>query len=381
MGLFNRIINSYRYEPRKQLGKYKVVEMSKGRIAPSVDDFITAAEAAGSKIMQSRITLYNHYQQTLLFDNHVNALIKKRLENITNKTIALFNGEHQVDGLADFFTAPRFRSYIQDLLFSNIFWGMGLFTFDANDYKGKKWFDYHKIPEKHINPYRREVLIYQNDSTGIPFENDDTAMFVGDEDNLGLLLQVTLLSLYRRLGMFNYGKYVDLASENFMQLRIREFADSEGLSCLQSQLQKRDSGGLLSLPDGAEVQAVNQSSSQQNQLFENYLKMLKEEMAVLILGQTMTTEDGSSRSQAEVHELEQAAKYTSDEKLILDILNYDFIDKLPLWDIDVKPEMKFRFIDNSDNDIRRQINNLTVLKNLGLELTSDELKEKFKDII
>ena len=47
-------------------------------------------------------------------------------------------------------------------------------------------------------------------------------------------------------------------------------------------------------------------------------------MTKLVLGQTMTTEDGSSRSQAEVHERTQEDIFDADGKYVLDVLNYEF---------------------------------------------------------
>jgi len=111
------------------------------------------------------------------------------------------------------------------------------------------------------------------------------------------------------------------------------------------------------------------------------MKLLKDELAVLILGQNMTTSDGSSRSQAEVHQIEQMEKYSSDEQNVLDVLNYEFIDKLPLWGYNVKPTMQFRFLETSAKAINQKLKNLTALQQLGLQLTDEEIREKFKDII
>ena len=383
MRIAERFTNFFRYEPeRKQKDKkYIIEENSKGRIAPSVDDFIRASEAASSKIIQHRITLYNHYQQTLMYDSHVNALVKKRLENIGNKTLVLYDGENKVESHDEFFSSPKFRSFLQDIVFSHVFMGMGVFQLRQIEYNETPWFDYFKFPEKHVNPFAKEILKFQHDDHGQPFSDDPTMMFVGDENSLGIMLQVTLLSLYRRLGMFNYGKYVDLASENFMRITAREFGDNNAIAAVQEQLSRRDGGGMITLPDGVNLESGNQSSSSQNQLFENYMSMLKDELAILILGQTMTTEDGSSRSQAEVHELEQQSKYTADEQLLLDILNYEFLEKIDLWGLTYKPTMKFKFEPTSDDEVRMQLRNLTALKELGMEFTQEELREKFKALL
>jgi hypothetical protein len=379
MSLLTNIRNAFAYKPKKD-GKVKVIEFSQKRITPKVDEFIDAVYSARNKMTQSRSMLYDHYQQTLTVDNVVRSMLMKRLDNIQNKTVALYDGDNELVDLRPFFESPKFREFITNIVMVK-FWGMSLFEFSEMDYKGKAWFDYKIIPIKHINPYNREVLISQNDSNGEPISKYPECLFLGDADDLGLLLPVTLLSLYRRLGMFNYGKYVDLASENFTVMMQREFSDSQNINRINDMLSKRDGGGVLSVPDGVDFRMENQSSSQQNDLFEGYMKMLKEEIAVLILGQTMTTSDGSSRSQAEVHQDEQENKFSGDERYVLDVLNYEFMDMLPIWGIGVKESYRFKFLPNSASDLKNRINQLKELKELGLQLSEEELRDKFNEIL
>jgi hypothetical protein len=371
-----RATNFFTYKQEKSK-RVKIVEFPKRRIAPKIDEFVLAVESASSKIMQSRTLLYDHYQQTMMFDSHVAALISKRLENIEGKTLVLYDGENPVEEINYFLSSPKFREFMKDIVMTK-FWGMNLFEFDEYEWREKKWFDYRLIPIKHVNPYEKEILTHQTDNVGTSIADDDSYMFVGDPDSLGLLLQVTLLSLYRRLGMFNYGKYVDLASENFMQLMQREFSDNQNVKHVQDQLSKRDGGGIISLPDGVELRSENQSSSQQNQLFEGYMQMLKDELAVLILGQNMTTSDGSSRSQAEVHQSEQRSKYDADELYILDVLNYEYIDKLPLWGFEITPTMHFKFEENisgADDVAQSALNGIQIssLQALLMSLANGQL--------
>lgn len=350
--------------------RFSYTQRPKGRIVPSIDDFIKAVESATNPTLQNRLLLYSHYETTMLYDTYVSALIEKRLENITSKNIVLFDGDKRVE--TSLFDSPKFEKFTKDVIL-NKFWGMTLFEFNRG------YFDYYKIPIKHINPFRREVLVTPYDETGTSFDNNN-CLFIGDDEDLGLLLKITLLSLYKRLGMFNYGRYVDLASENFTQLKVRGLTEELGLDTIESY-QNRAGGGTMQLPEGAELSQENQSSSQQNQLFENYMSMLKEELAVLILGQTMTTQNGSSRSQAEVHQIEQETKYSSDEKYLLDVLNYDFIEYVGLWGIPYSDSMRFELVETSETQLNRKLNNYKILKDLGLQFTDEELRRQFDLLI
>lgn len=372
--------NNYQYE--KGDSKYKIVELSKARITPSVDDFVTAAESANNKIIQNRVNLYDHYEHTLLFDNHVCSLLEKRLDNIANKKLVVLDGDNPVEDLSYFLKSPKFRAFLKDLVMSR-FWGFSVFEFDRVEYDSKFWFDYKKLPNKHINPFRKEVLTHQFDSEGISFADADDVLFVGDENDLGILLQVTLLSIYRRYGMFNYANYVDLASENFTILKARGIGDDDSWEKLENNFKERSGGGAVELPEGADLETENNSSPSQNALFDNYTKMLKEELAVLLLGQTMTSEDGSSRSQAEVHQDEQESKYKGDEEYVLDVLNYDFKDYLKIWGFEkyTSPGVRFEMMPSNAEDVGRNLQNYKLLKELGVNFTDEELRKTFKDLI
>lgn len=350
MSVVSNFKNIFRPSEAKRPSKFEIRELPKGKITISVDNYVSAADSASSSIIQNRVTLYNHYDQTMMFDYYFKSLLTKRLTNIERKRLVLLDNDKEYEDINYFLEAPKFRQFLQDIILTK-FYGMSLFEFQVTkDKHGKDWFDYYKIPIKHINPFRREVVAMETQESGESFDKPD-CLFLGDKDDLGLMLQCTLLSLYRRLGLFDYGKYVDLASENFTQLITREYGDNEGANNLLKNLSERGGGGVFNAPPGVEISSENQSSSQQNQLFDNYLKMLKEEMAIFVLGQTMTTEDGSSRSQAEVHQAEQGHIFQGDDKYVIDTLNYDVYDYMHMWGFEMKPSMRFAFVPFEDDNV------------------------------
>lgn len=379
MNIMQRVQNAFRYEPEISK-RFKVYELPINRQLPSVDLYMQALDGASSKIVQHRTSLYDFYHVMLRIDSYVASLMEKRLENIGNKTVQIEYDGKPMEELDYFFTAPKFRTFLEDVILTK-FWGFNLFEFDHIKYRDRLWFDYSVIPHKHVNPYRKEVLANQMDMEGTPYDNKPGVLFVGDVDDLGLFSKVTLLSIYKRLGLFNYSKYVDLASENFTQLKVKGYVDDSNIHSIQQQLEKR-AGGVLSVPEGMDMEFDNQTSTSQNQLFENYMKLLQEELAILILGQNMTTQDGSSRSQAEVHKAEQNDKFASDERYILDVLNYEFVDFLPLWGFEYDTsKLKFKFLPNTSDELKRKLEEYKTLKDLGVVFTDNELRDTFKDLI
>jgi hypothetical protein len=378
--LMSRVLNSFRYE-RSPIRSYEITESSKRRIAPSVSDFLGAAEGASSKLVQSRVQLYNHYQQTLMYDDTVSTLMEKRLDNIANKNIMLYRNGEPLEEENYFLKSPKFTEFITDVVMTR-FWGMGLFVFDVMNYQNSLWFDYERIPIKHINPYTGHVLKSEHDSEGIPYTEDDQALFLGDPNDLGYLLQITLLSLYGRYGMYRYANYLDLASENFTTIKYRGNADD---SMFDSFLKRESDGSLTttsaSVPADVDISRETQSSSQQNTLFENYSKLIEERQTKLILGNSMTTDSGSSYSQALVHQSEQYSKYASDERYLMNTLNYEFKDYLWIWGIENTEGLEFRMVPTNREELGSKLANYQALKDLGMVFTSEELRSTFGEIL
>ena len=371
------VINSFRYDPdygEKNTNKPSnlIIETTKQQVVPSVDEYIRALRGFDSKLIQTRTLLYDHYATTLATDNMVISLLNKRFSNIQNKSVGIrYRGEDIENSLTE---SPKFNNFLIDILKTKL-WGFNVFEFD-----NKGSFDYKLLPHKHINPYRKEVLRQQYDSEGLPFSDLEDIMFIGDETDAGLLSQITLLSIYRRYAMFNYSRYLELAGENFTTIKTRGNTTAENLTNINQQMRDRV-GGTLELPDGLDVQTENSSSSSQNALFEGYQKIIKEEMAILILGQTMTTFDGSSKSQADVHSAEQKNLFYEDDVYVLNQLNYSFRHYINLWDNINADEIEFYFKPNNELEMQNKLERYKELKDLGVVFTNEELRGIFKDLL
>jgi phage gp29-like protein len=69
-------------------------------------------------------------------------------------------------------------------------------------------------------------------------------------------------------------------------------------------------------PMGTEIKLIESSKTDAFKVYDELANRINKEMSICILGQTMTTEDGGSRSQAEVHERTED-EVTSDDKAFM----------------------------------------------------------------
>jgi hypothetical protein len=200
-------------------------------------------------------------------------------------------------------------------------------------------------------------------------------VFVGGKNDLGLFKTLTPLSIYKRMLRNNWATYAELAGNNFQAVKYRGNVDPKKRAELQYALQNAKMGRAFQIPEGIDMEVTNLSSSSQNALFENYAAYIDKSQAKLVLGQTMTTEQGSSRSQAEVHERTQAEIFAADDRYILNFLNYEFYDFHKMFSL--PSEGRWSFKEDSSVKQLREIEKDLKLKELGYTFTAEQIAEKY----
>ena len=366
-----------RNQPEK-VGSFTIVEQPTQIISAEIANFKIAIQAAKGQYSQQRGMIYDMYQNAIDFDSILIGLIEQRLIATTGKKLQyLVNEEPSPQGKA-LTDTPLFNEFISDVVLSQVFWGMGLFEFGKKKWNNQELFDYFQIPIKHIDPYQKVVreTQYSSSQNDKPYKGIDNVLFVGEKDNFGLLQQLTMLALYKRAAINDWAKYTKLAGTNFRILKYRGAQlgkkEREGVLDKVSNF----AGGAVDLPQDIDLTTENQTSSSQNALFENYVAYLDEQMTKIVLGSTMTTSDGSSRSQAEVHERTTETLLDADSAMLLNVLNYDF------YEIGVKmyglPEGgRWSYIENAGTKQLEQIEMDLKLKELGLLFTNEEIRAKY----
>jgi hypothetical protein len=361
---------------QQQVGAFVIRQETTQIIPATIEQFTASLNAARSSYTQERGYLYDMYQNALDFDAQLVALWQKRIISTSGLRLEYVVGDTAVDA-SNVVDSPRFAEFIGDYLMSLRFWGMGLFEFRDELWKGRPLFDYYAIPVKHIDPYTKTVRVRQYTAShgDKSWKNMRNVVFVGKPDEFGLGLQATLLALYKRETMNRYANYIRLAGNNFERVKYRgAIPDPMRRADIIDRLQRRQTN-TVDLPPDIDVEFDNLTSSQQNELFENALKYYNDQLSLLVLGQTMTTQDGSSRSQAEVHERVQDTIFDADAKAVLDMLNFEMYELMPMWGLPLGG--RWRFVERASSRIRQMAELDKMLKDIGVIWTDAELRQRY----
>jgi phage gp29-like protein len=144
------------------------------------------------------------------------------------------------------------------------------------------------------------------------------------------------------------------------------------------QLRAFASDTAILVPDGIEVELMEAARSG-TASYEAMAAAMDASLAKIILSQTMTTDNGSSRSQATVHEGVRDLVVKSDADLICSSFNKQVITWLTEWNFpNAKPPRVWRNLEPAD-DLNKRAERDAKVYTLGYEPTEEYVQEHYGD--
>lgn len=263
-----------------------------------------------------RDRLYDLYED-ILIDGVVTDAIDKRIEAITDADINFTINQKPVPEIDALMDTTEFEDLLKEIMLSR-FWGISVDELEYNDR-----FYFNSIPRKHVKPKQKIIIRQQGDQSGINYENDPMVVQWGKDDDLGILFKVAPYVIYKRGGFGDWAQFVELFG---MPQRIGKYnsMDDQSRRLLIDAFENAGSAPYLVIPKESEVDTTTLTGSVNGSLYNDFRKACNEELLITILGQTMTSLDGSSRSQSEVHMEVQEKKHRSDRRFVVRMLNRYF---------------------------------------------------------
>lgn len=286
-----------------------------------LSDWESARQAATSVDYPLRRRLYELYADALL-DSHLGGLIRKRILKVVNRPFELINQENEPesDNLRLIQTS-WFRDFIRYAIESR-FYGYSLMEFDWSP-QGQEVSRVRLVDRRHVVPERAEYLKSYGDIIGPSYLEppvSDWVIGVGDEFDLGLLEGVSLLYLLKKNAMGAWSEFIEIFGIPFRSAKTDSF-DTQMRRELEDMLENMGGSAWALFPQGTEFEIHPNKQSDAHEVFDKMLERVNSEMSKAILGQTMTTDNGSSRSQAEVHQGTEDEITWADMAFITDLVN------------------------------------------------------------
>ncbi len=270
-----------------------------------------------------RYPLYTLYKWALM-DAQLTSVMQTRKNKTLCETFMLVDAKsiENKELTKSFKTLPFFKFF--ELALDTKFWGHSLIEIDIDD-KGLSGVKL--IPRHFISPERGLFLINPMISTtnGIPYRNENLNIIeVGDDDDYGLLLKASRYVIWKNYSFSDWSRHSEKYGMPTIIANTNSTDESE-LDNMAKDLAALGSNGWAILAAEDKVTLLEQVNGDPYKIYQEFIKTNDEQISKLIIGQTMTADNGSSRSQGEVHERVLDAYVEADMRWLSFVVNKQLI--------------------------------------------------------
>ncbi|MDJ1494171.1 DUF935 family protein [Cytophagaceae bacterium DM2B3-1] len=356
------------------INQIQLIQLQKQKI--EIGKWRTALQSAENVRNPLRRQLLEIYKE-LLLDAHLYAIVDKRIKAVTRQTIRYVEEGKDTKELNKLFESPWFGKIVKSTM-QALFWGYSLVEFQMEKGEIKKTV---LIPREHVRP-ELGIVVKTNSSetTGIeyrlpPYDKYTFEVYIDDE--LGLLNIAACNVILKRGGSIDYANFIEMFGSPIRQYEYDPSVPGAREETEKVANESGNSAAIVTPKDWTTLTLHQTNNSVGSSVHHTFLQDLKEELSVLVLGQTMTTSDGSSRSQAEVHQQEQDKITQDDMQFVLNEINFNLKSKLEALGYPVAAG-SFQFDQTDNTPINVQLDMDLKLKAAGLPIDDDYFYDKYK---
>lgn len=297
-----------------------IVVTTKPALVETVDigGWRTAINAA----RQGRPAAYYKLIENVMSDGILSMAIEKRLQAITNAELVFSDKDgNQVPEINELMDTPEFERLLREINLANTY---GVSVIDILSVMP---FDCFPVPRRNINVKKKLILAEEGDEAGLPYEGVPYIIEIKAEDPLGYIYKAIPYVIYKRGGLGDYAQLLELFGQ---PLWIGKYPghDAETRDALTNFFANRGGAPHVVVPKEADIVPVENHSTANGDLHVKFLNFCDDQLLISVLGENMTTKDGSSRSQSEVHKEVEEDKNKSDRKFTRRILNRHIVPLL-----------------------------------------------------
>lgn len=293
----------------------------------------------------NRTLLYDIYNDTQA-DMHLSGCMGQRAGYVKNKSFKLVDRKGvENPEVTELFETPWFKTLVE-LALESRGWGHSLIQLgDIIAVDGKPAFsEVLLVPRRHVIPEKGVIVTYQNEcwENGYDYRHSDMADWIieaGNPFDLGLYLKCAQHTIPKK----NMFAYWDQFGEIFgMPVRIGKTTsrDPREHSKMEKMLAGMGAAAWGLFPEGTEIEIKETTRGDAFNVYDKRIERANSELSKGVLTQTMTTDNGSSLSQSEVHKEMLMNLVNTDADFIRDLVNFQLIPKMTRHGFPVKG---FRF--------------------------------------
>lgn len=355
--------NLARREDRRRLQR-KVIELQRSTEAltrKDIADWRTAWQMAINVDSPSRARLYSIYRDVDV-DLHLSGCVGQRKGLVMAKSFKIVDakGNEQQDAM-HYFDQTWFKQLMKYAL-DSIYWGHSLIELGniSTDGDGLICYDGVKlIPRSHVIPeYGRVVTNVGNDwHSGIDYHQapySDWLIEAGAPTDLGLYLKAATQTIPKKNALSFWDTFAEIFG---MPMRVAHTSvrDDKELAKMERMMETMGTEFWGIFQEGTDIEVKENARGDAFNVYDKRIERANSELSKLIIGQTMTIEDGSSLSQSETHLQVMETLLEADCDMLRDVINCQLLPRMERHGFPVKG-LRFEWDYSTDYTPEQQCN-------------------------
>lgn len=285
----------------------QLMQTTKALTKKDIDAWRKAHQMALNFENPKRYELINMYDYTTMIDTHVTGVANRIKMNIMKRSFKLtdLKGVENLE-ITNLLQTAWFKKFLSLAIDANLYGHSLIELTNVTTEFVIKFNQVQLIPRIHVCPEYGVLLREFTDEPkkkGIPYREGEIAnscVEVGEPDDLGLLLKITPHVISK--------KHVQIFWDNFAEkfgipiiYASTDTRDNTEKAKIENMLDQMGASAWGLFPANTELKLIESAKGDAFQVFDSRIVRANSEISKGLAGQTMAFDDGSSLSQAQVH--------------------------------------------------------------------------------
>ena len=324
----------------------KIQKQSLDRIKQSVSDWRDAIEFAEDVYYPNNEELIRLYRE-LILDPQVSALIETMLYQVQSNAFKIVSNGEENEDKTKIFKSKWFSQLIKYTCEAR-YYGFSYVQLDG--VQDDKITGISLIPREYVIPQWQILKVRPTDKDGYDINKAPLkkwTLFIGEKDDLGLLSKAAPYVIFKREVIQFWAAYNEVFGQP-LRVGKTSMQDNARKSNMASMLESMSYSPWAVLDTDDSVEFISASGMSGEKTYEQNIRLIDEQLSKLFTGQTMVLDNGSSRSQGEVHERNLDAFVNAQMREIAYLVNDKVIPMLVNIGLPLSLEDRFEWV-NEEN--------------------------------
>ena len=285
---------------KKRITSQIDTSVAEDRVKMEMNNLVTAIENAiypGRPDRRDLLVIYANSED----DSHVISQIEIAKSKLLSEPFVLTRNGTEDSELIEKFRSPWFEDWLT-IIIDAMMWGYTLV--EAGPVVDEAFSDFSVFPRRHVEPFKRHILIRPSDIVGIPYGDNPASLYfieIGHPKDLGRFKIVAREVIWKNFSRSDWSQASEKFGMPFLHFKTAT-DDKDELDRIEALCRNFASNGYIISSTEDEVTVEMPTNSDFYKIFQENAQFCDQQISKCINGQTGTSDEKSFVGSAEVHE-------------------------------------------------------------------------------